>query len=395
MKQTIKKATIDVIDSVKKNREQIHQNPELSFQELQTSAFVEKQLKEIGIRYVKHDTGIIAIVEGKNPSLKCLAIRAELDALPIVEANEIPYKSKNEGIMHACGHDVHTACLIGIAKIMHQLKDQWSGTLKLIFQPGEEMHPGGGSIMIANGVLENPKVDAILAMHVYPHLPAGIVGFKAGQYMASTDEIHIKINGKGGHAALPHQTVDPIAIAAQTIVALQQIVSRKSNPISPTVLSFGKIAGGTVNNVIPDEVIIEGTLRTMDEKWRAEAHQLIQNITIQTASAYGGSATVNIPKGYPSLFNDVSLTNTIRNFASTYLGESNVVELPLRMTADDFAFYGHQVPGCYFRLGTNTNNIANTASVHNAHFNIDDHALEIGVGTMTYVAINFLKHNND
>jgi amidohydrolase len=382
-----------LLQEMQRIRHHIHSYPELSFQEFKTSEFIASELSKLNIPFQKGiaGTGIVAIIEGKNPTKKCLAIRAELDALPITELNEVPYKSQNTGIMHACGHDVHAACLLGVAKIMHELKEEWEGTLKLIFQPGEEMHPGGGSMMIAEGVLENPKVDAILALHVYPHLPAGIVGFRAGQYMASTDEIHIKIEGKGGHAALPHQTIDPIAISAQIIVALQQVISRRSNPIIPSVLSFGKISGGTVNNVIPDSVEIAGTLRTMDEHWRAEAHQLIKDIVCNTALAFGAKANVDIPKGYPSLFNDQKLTDSIEGFATAYLGAENVRELSLRMTADDFAFYGQQIPGCYYRLGTNTNNTAKTASVHNAHFDIDENALVTGAGVMSYAALSYLN----
>lgn len=376
----------------KRIRHTIHANPELSFQEYETSKFIAAELTKLNIPFTQGmaGTGIVAVIEGKNPSKKCLAIRSELDALPITEINDAPYKSKNEGIMHACGHDVHTAALLGVANVMNDLRNEWEGTLKLIFQPGEEMHPGGGSMMIAEGVLENPKVNAILALHVYPTLPAGVVGFRSGQYMASTDEIHIVIEGKGGHAALPHQTIDPIAISAQIIVALQQVISRRSNPVSPSVLSFGKIAGGTVNNVIPDKVEIAGTLRTMDENWRAEAHQLIRTIVTNTAEAFGAKATVDIPKGYPSLFNDEKLTEQVRGFAKDFLGEENVRELSLRMTADDFAFYSQAIPGCYFRLGTSTNNEKHTASVHNAHFDIDENALKTGVGTMSYAAFSYL-----
>jgi hippurate hydrolase len=393
MINTIRQKAEALFQETKRIREHIHAHPELSFQEFETSAFVASELAKMGIPYTKGiaGTGIVALIEGVNPTKKCLAIRAELDALPITELNELSYTSTNTGIMHACGHDAHTACLLGLAQIMNDLKNEWEGSLKLIFQPGEEMHPGGGSMMIAAGILEKPKVDAILALHVYPHLPAGVVGFRAGQYMASTDEIHIRIEGKGGHAALPHQTIDPIAISAQVIVALQQVISRRSNPIIPSVLSFGKISGGTVNNVIPDTVEIAGTLRTMDENWRAEAHQLITEIVHNTASSFGAKATVTIPKGYPSLFNDQIFTQTIEAYAKEYLGAENVRELSLRMTADDFAFYSQQIPGCYYRLGTNTNNETKTASVHNAHFDIDENALITGVGLMSYAAFSYLK----
>lgn len=390
---SIRQKANDLAPELQRIRHHIHANPELSFQEFDTSKFIAEELTKSNIAFTRGmaGTGIVAIIEGRNPDKRCLAIRAELDALPIQELNDVPYRSTRDGLMHACGHDVHATCLLGVARIMQDLKEEWEGTLKLIFQPGEEMHPGGGSIMIAEGVLAQPKVDAILALHVYPHLPAGVVGFREGQYMASTDEIHITIEGKGGHAALPHQTIDPIAISAQVIVALQQVISRRSNPIVPSVLSFGKIAGGAVNNVIPDKVEIAGTLRTMDETWRATAHKLIRSVVQSTAEAFGASATVDIPQGYPSLFNDETLTRQISGFAGDYLGSENVKQLSLRMTADDFAFYSQAIPGCYFRLGTNTNDESHTASVHNAHFDIDEQALVVGTGVMSYAAFAFLN----
>lgn len=393
-----------IIDSIRKMaaenavewqriRQYIHQHPELSFEEHNTATFVSQQLDAWGIKHTTGiaGTGIVGVLEGRNPGKRCIAIRAELDALPILEANNIPYKSKNEGVMHACGHDVHMTCLLGVLRILSVYKTEWEGQLKFIFQPGEEKHPGGGSMMIAEGVLENPKVDAILALHVYPTLPAGMVGFRSGQYMASTDEIHISIHGKGGHAALPHQTIDPIAISALVITALQQVVSRKSNPVSPCVLSFGKIAGGTVNNVIPDTVEMSGTLRTMNEAWREEAHQLIPKIVNNICESFGATATIDIPKGYPSLFNNPALTHAAEGWAADFLGKEQVKTLDLRMTADDFAFYSHKVPGCYFRIGTNTANTAHTASVHNPHFDIDESAMVTAIGVMTWLVVKGME----
>lgn len=374
-------------------RHHIHAHPELSFEEYQTSNFIASKLTEYGItnQTVVAGTGIIALIEGKNPGKRCIALRSELDALPILEANNVSYRSQNDGVMHACGHDVHTTCLLSAARILNEMKDEWEGTIKLIFQPGEEKHPGGASLLIAAGVLENPRPQAIIAQHVYPTLPAGVVGFRPGQYMASTDEIYITVEGKGGHAALPNTTIDPIAIAAQLITNLQQVVSRKANPIIPTVLSFGRISGGHVNNVIPDKVEIEGTFRTMDEKWRNEAHQWIKDITHHTCAAYGATSTVEIPKGYPSLFNDPAFTAQAESWAKQFLGDNNVKLLDLRMTADDFAFYSHEVPGCFYRLGTNRGGTEFTASVHNAHFDIDEDALKTGTGLMTWLALNALQ----
>ncbi len=374
-------------------RRYIHQHPELSFEEHKTAAFISEQLTAWGIEHTTGiaGTGIVGVLEGRTPGNRCIAIRAELDALPIVEANEVPYKSATEGVMHACGHDVHTTCLLGVLRILSRHRDDWEGQVKFIFQPGEEKHPGGGSLMIAEGVLQTPDVDAILGLHVYPTLPAGMVGFRSGQYMASTDEIHIVIHGRGGHAALPHQTIDPIAIAAQVVTALQQVVSRKGNPVSPSVLSFGKISGGTVNNVIPDTVELSGTLRTMDEDWRAKAHELIRSIVTNICEAFGATADINIPQGYPSLYNNPELTAAAEIWAKNYLGDGQVRTLDLRMTADDFAFYSHKVPGCYFRIGTSKGGQEFTASVHNPHFDIDESAMVTAIGTMGWIVVNALK----
>ena len=388
----IREKAAQYFSEVKEIRHHIHANPELSFHEYKTSAFVSEKLKSIGITDQKAcaGTGIVALIEGKNPGKKCIALRADMDALPILEANDVPYRSQNEGVMHACGHDVHTSCLLGAAHILYDLRDTWEGTVKLIFQPGEEKHPGGASIMIKDGVLENPKPGAIFALHVYPHLPTGATGFRAGQYMASADEIYITIRGKGGHAALPHQTIDPIAISALVITGLQQIISRKGNPLIPSVLTFGKIQGGFATNVIPDQVDILGTFRTMDEKWRYEAHRWIKEFTEQSCSAYGATAIVEIPVGYPSLFNDPTLTAQAESWAKEYVGESNVHELDMRMAGEDFSFYTHHVPGCFFRIGTSKDGTQFTAPVHNAHFDIDEESLKTGMGMMAWCAINSL-----
>lgn len=369
-------------------RHHIHSHPELSFQEYETASFISKKLTEWGIKHQAGvaGTGVVGLLEGRNPGKRCIALRADMDALPIQERNDTPYRSQNDGVMHACGHDVHSSCLLGAAKILHELRDEWEGTIKLIFQPGEEKHPGGASLMIKDGVLENPRPEAIFALHVYPHLPCGTVGFRAGQYMASADEIYITIHGKGGHAALPHQTVDPIAIGAQVIVALQQVVSRKATAFIPSVLTFGKISGGFATNVIPDSVEILGTFRTMDEKWRYEAHDWIKKITEQTCAAYGATATVEIPQGYPSLYNDPALTVQAENWGKEYMGEENVKTLSPRMAGEDFSFYTHHIPGCFFRIGTNTDDKEFTAPVHNAHFDINENALKVGVGMMAWLA---------
>ncbi|MBL7766020.1 MAG: amidohydrolase [Chitinophagaceae bacterium] len=378
-------------------RHHIHSHPELSFQEIQTSAFVSDKLTSWGISHTKGlgaleagqaGTGIVAIIQGKNPESRVVALRSDLDALPITEINPAGYCSQNKGVMHACGHDVHTSCLLGAAKILQETREHWEGTVKLIFQPGEEKHPGGASLMIRDQVLDNPKPQAIFALHVYPHLPYGKVGYRAGQYMASADEIYITIKGKGGHAALPHQTIDPIVMAANVLLSLQQIISRSKNPLTPSVLSFGQIHGGNAGNVIPDEVRIEGTLRCMDETWRAQAHELIKNHTIDICRALGGDAVVEIPKGYPSLFNHPETTLKVKAIAEQVVGAENVVELDLRMAAEDFSFYTHEVPGCFFRIGTSHEGQF-TYPVHNAHFDIYEQAIGVGVKMFCAVAAGF------
>lgn len=378
---------------VQEIRHHIHSNPELSFKEFNTSAYINAKLEAFGITNKRTiaGTGIVALIEGKNPDKRCIALRADMDALPIMEANDTSYRSKNDGVMHACGHDVHSSCLLGAAHILHTLRNEWEGTVKLIFQPGEEKHPGGASIMVAEGVLENPKPAGIFALHVYPHLPTGTTGFRAGQYMASADEIYITIEGKGGHAALPHQTIDPIAIAALVITGLQQVVSRKGNPLIPSVVTFGKISGGFAVNVIPDKVEILGTFRTMDEKWRYEAHKWIKEFTEQTCAAYGAKATVEIPVGYPMLYNDPELTAKATKWAESYVGAENVHELDKRMAAEDFSFYTLHAPGCFFRIGTNKDDKEFLAPVHNAHFDINEESMKTGMGMMAWCAINALS----
>ena len=387
----IKQKSEQYFAEVQAIRHHIHAHPELSFQEHATAAFVAGKLAEWGISCQTGvaGTGVVGVIQGLNPDKHCVALRADMDALPIQEENETAYCSQNSGVMHACGHDVHTSCLLGAARILNDLKNEWEGTVKLIFQPGEEKHPGGASLMIADGVLENPKPNGIFALHVYPHLPTGTTGFRQGQYMASADEIYITIEGKGGHAALPHQTIDPIAISALVITGLQQVISRKGNPLIPSVLTFGKIQGGFATNVIPGKVEILGTFRTMNEKWRYEAHQWIKDFTEQTCAAYGAKAIVEIPVGYPSLFNNPALTARAEQWAKDYVGSENVHELDMRMAGEDFSFYTHHVPGCFFRIGTNKDGTEFTAPVHNSRFDINEESMKTGMGMMAWCAVNF------
>jgi amidohydrolase len=373
-------------------REQIHAHPELSFKEYLTSDYIAQQLNELQIPYTKMaGTGIVATIEGVNPNIKTIALRSELDALPITEKNTAGYVSTNVGVMHACGHDVHTACLLGAAKILKALAAQWQGTIKLVIQPGEEKEPGGASVMLKEGLLKDHAISQITALHVHPSMQVGKVGFRGGLYMASADEIYITVKGKGGHGALPQGCIDTVLIASHIIVALQQVVSRNAYPIIPTVLSFGKIIGNGATNVIPDEVKIEGTLRTMDEIWRKAAHNYIKRIAEHTAIAMGGICEVSISKGYPCLTNNPELTTLLKNGAQEYLGTANVEDLDLRMTAEDFSFFAQEIPACFFRLGTASINGNNSAAVHSSNFDIDAGAYEVGAGLMAYLALKQLS----
>ncbi len=369
-------------------RHHIHANPELSYQEFETSLFIQEQLKKMGIPFkVLATTGVVGLIEGKNPGKKAIALRADMDALPIQEENELPYKSQREGIMHACGHDVHTTCLLGAAKILNELKEEWEGTVKLIFQPGEEKNPGGASLMIKEGVLENPAPEKIFALHVHPGLEIGKLSFRGGMIMASADEIYITIKAKGGHAASPHLTADPILIASHLIISLQQIISRNNNPFNPSVLSITSFQGGNTTNVIPSEVKLKGSFRAMNEEWRFAAHELIKKQTNELVKLMGAEADILIDVGYPFVLNNEELNASTRLLGEAYRGIENVETTELRMGAEDFAYYSHQIPGCFFRLGAGNKAKGISSGVHTPTFNIDENAIEIGVGMMAWIAV--------
>ncbi len=370
-------------------RHHIHAHPELSYQEFETSAFIQQKLTEYGIPFeVKATTGVIGLITGKNPDKRTVALRADMDALPITEENDVPYRSTKQGVMHACGHDVHTTCLLGAAKILNELKEEWEGTVKLIFQPGEEKNPGGASLLIKEGVLENPKPDKIFALHVHPGLEIGKLSFRNGMVMASADEIYISIKGKGGHAAAPQLTADTILIASHLIISLQQIVSRNNNPFNPSVLSITSFQGGSTTNVIPSEVKLMGTFRAMNEEWRFKAHELIKKQTLELVSSMGAEASIHIDVGYPFVLNDEALGNETRKKAGEYLGADNVEETELRMGAEDFAYYSHKIPACFFRLGAGNKAKGISSGVHTPTFNIDEDAIEIGIGMMAWLGVD-------
>ena len=391
IKNKIQELAANIFNDVVGYRQHIHANPELSFKEFETSLFIKDKLKKWGIEYTDcANTGVVGLIRGNQPSDKVIALRADMDALPIHEANDKPYRSKNHGVMHACGHDVHTSSLLGTAHILNQMKDEFGGTIKLIFQPAEELLPGGASIMIKEGVLENPKPDYIVGQHVMPLIDAGKVGFRSGIYMASTDELYVTVTGKGGHGAQPHQNIDPVLIASHIIIALQQIVSRNADPRTPSVLSFGKVNANGATNIIPNEVKIEGTFRTLDEGWRDEAHKRMKKMAEGIAESMGGSCDFDIHRGYPFLINEEKLTANARAFAEEFLGKDNVVDLDIWMAAEDFSFYSQVTDACFYRLGTGNAAKDTQYSVHTPRFDIDEDALKISTGLMAYIALKQL-----
>ena len=367
-------------------RHHLHANPELSYQEFKTAAYVKAQLLEMGIASEeKATTGLVAIIEGKNPASRVMALRADMDALPIQEQNDVSYKSTVPGVMHACGHDVHTTILLGAAKILMATRDSWEGTVKLFFQPGEEKNPGGASYMIRDGALQNPAPEAIVALHVHPGLDTGKLSFRKGRVMASADEIYMTIKGSGGHAASPHLAADTILIASQVIISLQQIISRNRNPVSPSVLSICSVQGGNTTNVIPTEVKLMGTFRAMDETWRYKAHELITKTAKGVAESMGAEIDVLIDVGYPTVDNDPAFTDIAWKLADEYMGAQNVLETEMRMGAEDFGYYTQAIPGCFFRLGVRNEAAGIIHNVHTPHFNIDENAIEIGMGMMAWL----------
>jgi amidohydrolase len=391
IKEHIQQLSQTIFNDVVANRRHLHSHPELSFHETETSAYVAGKLTELGLEYQRMaDNGLVALIKGDLPSDKVVALRADMDALPITEANDVPYKSQNVGVMHACGHDAHTSSLLGTAKILTDLKSHFGGTVKLIFQPAEEKLPGGASLMIKEGVLENPKPQAVLGQHVMPLIEAGKVGFRAGKYMASTDEIYVTVRGKGGHGAQPQQNIDPVIITAHMLTALQQVISRFADPKNPSVLSFGKVIANGATNVIPNEVYLEGTFRTMDEKWRDEAHIKIKKLAEGLVESMGGTVDFNIVRGYPYLINEEVLTHATRAHAEDYLGKENVLDLDIWMAAEDFAYYSQVADSCFYRLGTRNERRGITSSVHTPTFDVEEEAFKISTGLMAYLAIKQL-----
>jgi amidohydrolase len=373
-------------------RRHLHTHPELSFEEHETAKFVAEKLRSLGLSPQENvgGLGVVALIKGRNPEKKVIGLRADMDALPIFEKNDVPYKSQNNGVMHACGHDVHTSSLLTAASILTEIKNEFEGTIKLVFQPAEEKAPGGASIMIKDGVLENPAPNSMIGQHVAPNVPVGKIGFREGMYMASTDELYLTVKGKGGHGAAPHQLIDPVLIASHIIVALQQVISRNREPANPSVLSFGRFIADGVTNVIPNEVTIEGTFRNMNEEWRADGLKRMKKMAEGIAEAMGATCEFEVVNGYPFLKNHPALTRRVRKSATEYVGKENIVNLDLWMAGEDFAYYSQVVDSCFYRLGTRNEAKGITSGVHTPTFDVDESALAIGPGLMAWMAVEEL-----
>lgn len=387
--KTIKDKVEDYYEEILSHYKHLHQYPELSFHEKETSGYIQKYLKEMNIPFRPNigGYGILAWIEGKDPKSKTIALRADMDALPIKEENDIDFKSKNEGVMHACGHDTHTTSLLMAAKIINELKDSITGTILFIFQPGEEKHPGGAKLMLEDGIFDTYAPDLIVAQHAYIDYEAGSVGFESGVVMASADEVHIKIKGKGGHGAIPHDLNDTVLAASQVIVSMQQVVSRRSNPFKPIVLSFGKFIADGATNVIPNDVTLAGTLRCMDEDERKKVKPVIIDIARHTAAAYGCECDIEVYDGYPCTFNDEKVTTMMKGFAKEYLPEEKVMGLPKRMTAEDFGFFSQKYPSTFYRFGVKGK--SPISGLHTPTFLIEEESLKTSVGIMAYLGIKY------
>ena len=392
---TIKTLSKEIQPEIIEIRRHLHAHPELSYEEYETSRYVAERLKSFGIEEVKNlaTTGLVAEIKGRNPDKKTVALRADMDALPIHEKNDVTYKSTKPGVMHACGHDVHTASLLGSARILQTVKSEIEGTIRLIFQPGEEKNPGGASLMIRDGALKNPVPSSILGQHVFPLLPVGKIGFREGMYMASADEIYLKVIGKGGHGAAPELCIDPVVIASHIIVALQQVISRNASPKQPTVLTFGKIIAEGATNIIPNEVNIAGTFRALNEQWRAAGLEKIKKMAESIAEGMGGRCEVEISHGYPYLENNPEVTRRIRSAAAEYVGEENIETLDVSLGAEDFSYYSQEIPASFYRLGTKNEAKGITSYVHTPTFDIDEDALGLSCGLMAWLALKELEDN--
>ncbi len=369
-------------------RRHLHAQPELSYQEKNTAAFIAERLRALGVEVREGiaGTGVIGVLRGERTGDRCICLRADIDALPIQEKNSCDYRSTNDGVMHACGHDAHTAMALGAGAILHALRAEWGGTVLLLFQPGEEKIPGGATLVLKENALRDPVPSSILGQHVTPELAVGKIGFREGPFMASSDELYVTVKGKGGHAAQPEKLIDPIVIASHLMLRLQDEF-KKFRPEEKTILAFGKVIANGATNVVPDEVSIAGTLRAFNETLRDELHAWLPERANAICAEHGGSCDFEVRKGYPVLINDDALTARMRSAAETFFGAENVVRMDQRMGSEDFAFYTHVMPGCFYRLGTGNPSENSPRGLHTPTFDIDEDALRIGSGMMAWGSV--------
>ncbi len=386
LKDRIKQLSEKYFARVVELRRDLHTNPELSWQEKRTAKVVAEELKKNGLDVTTNvaQTGVVALLKGKDPSTKCIALRADMDALPITEENNATYKSCNAGVMHACGHDVHTANLLGVAMVLSELKEEIEGTIKFIFQPSEEKTPSGAAAMIDAGVLEQPTVSKILGLHVSPELEAGTFGFHEGKFMASSDEIYITVIGKGGHAAQREKLINPLIGASHLLIQLDMLNVEGHD----FVLSFGKITGPGATNIVPDRVEIAGTLRCFDETFRAVMQKRIAEICESTGAANKVRCELNIVVGSPVVLNNEALTKQAAQLAADYAGADKVLSIPKRMGSEDFGYYTHHLPSCFYRMGVGNKSKGITSGLHTSTFDIDESALKDSIGVMSWLALN-------
>ena len=393
IKQKIHQKADTCFEEVTRIRRHLHMYPELSFGEKETSAYIRSLLDDWGVAYrypfVQH--GLLAEVSGHDPDGPVLALRSDMDALPIEEQTGLDFASQNKGVMHACGHDIHMASLLGAIMVLKDLSAHFRGKILFIFQPGEEKLPGGAKLMMEEGIFDKVQPDMIIAQHVLPEMETGTVGFRAGPYMASSDEIYITVRGQGGHAALPEKINDPVLMASHMLITLQQEINRKAPKGTPTVLSFGKLIADGAMNVIPDEVQLEGTFRTMNETWRKEAHQLIERVIRGIADSMGGEALLEIRHGYPVLKNDPGITARARSLAIDLLGEKYVEDMDIRMTAEDFGWFSNAYPSMLYRLGVKAAKTEEILPLHTNRFSAEESSLKTGLTMLSWLAVNLLK----
>ena len=384
----------EIMPGMVADRRHLHENPELGFQEFKTAEFVKQRLEQLGVEDIRTGiavTGVTGLITGtgEGPQRNVL-VRADMDALPIHEENDVDYKSKNEGVMHACGHDAHTSILLGLARLLSDRKDQFSGTVKLCFQPAEELPPGGAQAMIKEGVMNEPPIEAVFGLHMANQVPVGKIQVGAGPVMAAADGYTITIHGKGGHGAYPHGCIDPVVIGAQIVVALQTTVSRNTDPMDAAVVSNCVFQSGDAFNVIPDTAVLKGTVRTFKDETRDLMEKRITELATTIAEGMGGKATVDYARGYPATVNDEAMTELAREAAIAAVGEENVIAKDPAMGAEDMSYFQLEAPGSYFFVGSKNEEKGLVWGHHHPKFDIDEESMANGLTAMAMNVLTYL-----